>query len=164
MSAIICQKCFMMSSNPNDVEQSYCGNCHAFVPGVVVNEPMDAINLPIRQEHFDALVAGRVVSIPVHSMGIYNPTTIVMLRLWGALKEAEAAMGREDDEHPARSPWREVKAGPATILLLAVCVGCPVLLYGLSLVPLWVVPALLVVYSPIAVWAWKGLRRDYKGS
>ena len=28
--SIACPKCGMVSYNPNDVEQRYCGNCHAF--------------------------------------------------------------------------------------------------------------------------------------
>jgi hypothetical protein len=28
--SIVCPKCGMRSHNPNDVEQRYCGNCHAF--------------------------------------------------------------------------------------------------------------------------------------
>jgi ribosomal protein S27AE len=27
---IVCPRCGMVSHNPNDVEQRYCGNCHAF--------------------------------------------------------------------------------------------------------------------------------------
>jgi hypothetical protein len=27
---IVCPKCGMVSHNPNDVRERYCGNCHAF--------------------------------------------------------------------------------------------------------------------------------------
>lgn len=40
---IVCPKCGMVSHNPNDVENRYCGNCHAFHddllnPGYWMNE------------------------------------------------------------------------------------------------------------------------------
>lgn len=28
--AIRCRKCLMVSDNPNDVREKYCGNCHEF--------------------------------------------------------------------------------------------------------------------------------------
>ncbi len=30
-TAIFCLKCGMVSHNPNDVDQRYCGNCHEFL-------------------------------------------------------------------------------------------------------------------------------------
>jgi ribosomal protein S27AE len=33
LPSFTCPKCGMTSHNPNDVENSYCGNCHAFFIG-----------------------------------------------------------------------------------------------------------------------------------
>ena len=39
--AIKCPECGMVSFNPNDVREGYCGNCHAFTAGEVMQVATD---------------------------------------------------------------------------------------------------------------------------
>jgi hypothetical protein len=80
-------------------------------------------------------------------------------------------MSRED-EHPAetvRELWQSIKAdrakqARATVLLLFLIVGVPLEIWGFLLCPLWLKFVVVLAALPTGLWAWKGLRRDYKGS
>jgi hypothetical protein len=69
--AVTCPKCNMTSHNPNDVEQGYCGNCHAYTSPVnpmmqakrIVGESHDSTRDLVQTMREDAAL-GRVTGDP----------------------------------------------------------------------------------------------------
>ncbi len=123
---IVCPKCGMVSHNPNDVRERYCGNCHAFHDDFPVTTKVIArfasIARPVMRKFMDAASCIAAARTTLEVMKIYGlraveiPTCFVFqvparkyARISGFTAAERAEMKAESatwrDEKPEGTGW-----------------------------------------------------------